>query len=145
MLILKPSEDVPRFHRSEKKGGGTSPWEERARARGGGKSGIVCAVSTISAVWSGGVVVSALRFCPRDEGSSPTGGNFFFVFCVGISIEVRYYKVSDRGIRNEDFSPCGRYVVAVTDDSYIIRMDRVKKDVSVDKLTEYLGVMGITK
>ncbi|CAO4372402.1 unnamed protein product [Caenorhabditis nigoni] len=58
---------------------------------------------------------------------------------------VRYYKVSDRGIRNVDFSSCGRYVVAVTEDSYIIRMNRVKKDVSVDKLTEYLGVMGITK
>ncbi|ULT83840.1 hypothetical protein L3Y34_012849 [Caenorhabditis briggsae] len=58
---------------------------------------------------------------------------------------VRYYKVSDVGIRNVDFSPCGRYVVAVTEESSIIRMDRVAEDVAVDKLTEYLGVMGITK
>ncbi|PIC20000.1 hypothetical protein B9Z55_025343 [Caenorhabditis nigoni] len=58
---------------------------------------------------------------------------------------VRYYNVSDAGIRNVDFSTCGRYVVAVTDDSFVIRMDRVKKDVSVDKLTGYLEAMGITK
>ncbi|CAP32524.1 Protein CBG13791 [Caenorhabditis briggsae] len=42
----------------------------------------------------------------------------------GEYITVRYYKVSDVGIRNTDFSPCGRFVVAVIEDSCIVRMDR---------------------
>ncbi|ULT97397.1 hypothetical protein L3Y34_005304 [Caenorhabditis briggsae] len=39
---------------------------------------------------------------------------------------VHKLKLTDGGnVRNVDFSPCGRYVVATTSDGYVVRMDRM--------------------
>ncbi|CAP33827.2 Protein CBG15631 [Caenorhabditis briggsae] len=42
---------------------------------------------------------------------------------------VHKLKLTDGGnVRNVDFSPCGRYVVATTSDGYVVRMDRMLSD-----------------